>query len=237
METEITMETVLSVFKNMADAKKMKEIKAAVVALLTPADVLLNDNQTEIEQRVEELIKEDKKLGEESLLTYSKGTYKKRKKVQLPGDGLPTEYIGIAGECAVMSELMFHGYNANRMMIDEGVDIIAVKDNLYFYIQVKTTVVKNGRIYCQIPIYNFDRYVATQMRYVIVARYDDKGKERNMFFVFSPQDIDKGVFGQYIKRGQGNINIKIRFSERSGMPYLYDTKESDISWHMNNFRL
>lgn len=48
---------------------------------------------------------------------------------------IDTNYIGKAGECAVLSELMFRGYNANVMLIDEGIDIIAEKNNVYYYIQ------------------------------------------------------------------------------------------------------
>ena len=238
MEHEITMDMILSTFKNYSDSKKLRDIKAAIVSMCTPPDQLINEHQSEIEEQIERLIKEDKNLENESALVYSKGGYyKKRKNITPPGDGLSSDYIGIAGECAVMSELIFHGYNANRMMIDEGVDIIAVKDNLYFYIQVKTTVVKNGRIYCQIPKNRFDQYISNQIRYIIVARYKVKDKDRNMFFVFNSQDIDKGVYGRYIKRGEDSISIKIRFNEKSGIPYLYDDKESDVSWHMNNFNL
>lgn len=242
MEHEITMDMILSTFKNYSDSKKLRDIKAAIVSMCTPPDQLINEHQSEIEEQVERLIKEDKTLGTESLLVYSKGgNYKKRKNVSPPGDtdipSIPSEYIGIAGETAVMSELMFHGYNANRMMIDEGVDIIAVKNNLYFYIQVKTTIIKNGRIYCQIPRNRFDQYISNQIRYIIVARYKDKGKERNMFFMFNSQDIEKGTYGRYIKQSEESINIKIKFNEKSGCPYLYDEKESDVSWHMNNFKL
>lgn len=240
-DINVTMEMILSVFKNYSDGKKLKDIKAAIVGLLTPSDQIINPNQVEIEKQVENLIKEDKKLESESELIYSSkgGIYKKRKKRigPFPPNSLPSEYVGIAGECAVMSELLFNGYNANRMMVDEGVDIIAVKNNLYFYIQVKTTIVKDGRVYCQIPIDRFDQYIAAQIRYIIVARYNDKGNEKNMFFTFNPQEISKGIHDRYIKQGENSVSIKIRFSEKSGNPYLYDEKECDISWNMNRFSL
>lgn len=244
MENDITIDIILSIFKNYSDKKRLKEIKNAVVNLFTPEGQLLCEHQPEIEKKVDDLIKIDRKLDKESFLVYSKGFYQKRKGKTLPGGGeevlssyLNTEYVGRAGECAVMSELMFRGYNANRMMIDEGIDIVAVKDNIYYYVQVKTVSIKNGRIYCQIGIERFDQYIGSQIRYVIVARYKNKECPTNMFFIFTPREIDKYIHDRCIKRGENSISIKIGFNERSGEPYLYDEKQIDVSYHMNRFDL
>lgn len=116
---EVTMDMILSVFKKSTDKKKMKDIKSSVNSLLKPEDLLASP---EIDDQVEQIIKDDKKMGDESWLTYSKGYYSKRKHRQAPGE-LPmqiSEYTGRGGECAVMSELLFNNYNVNRMMIDEG---------------------------------------------------------------------------------------------------------------------
>lgn len=248
MEKEVSMELILSVFKNNRDGKKMKEIKIDVLKLLSSNDngemtLFEFDDKTDmqdIEKNIEAIIKEEMKKEKESRLKYSNGKYYKRPAKTAPVD--PTKkpepvYIGTAGETAVMSELMFNGYNVNRMMIDDGVDIIAAKDNIYLYIQVKTTFVEDGRIYCQISDTSYDRYIQSQMRYVIVARYNDKGVDRNMFFVFNNQDIEKGIHDRYIKRGQNCISIKIKFHSLTNEPYLYDEKESGISYHLNNFKL
>ena len=234
----ITIETILSVFKNYNDKKKLKEIKDAVVATLTPSDVLINPEQAEIEKEVEALIKTDKKLGDESRLKYSKNKYSMRKPIAPPKEALQkTEYIGRAGECAVMSELIFRGYNANRMMIDEGVDVIAVKDNIYYYIQVKTTFLKNGKVQCQIDFDRFNQYRGAQIRYIIVARYMKNEEERNMFFVLTPEKIDDAIYLHCIKKTDKGVNIKIKFDERTGCPMLYDEKEMNLSPNMNRFEL
>lgn len=232
----VSIEDIVAVFKSYSDKKKLKEIKTAVNALLRPDDLLA---QPEIDDMVETLVKEDKKLGDESWLTYSKGYYAKRKKKQLAGD-IPmqiSEYTGRAGECAVMSELLFHNYNVNRMMIDEGVDLVAVKDNIYYYIQVKTVAVKEGKINAQISIENFDKFIGNQMRYVIVARCKDKANINNLFFTFTQQEISKGIYDRCIKRGERTVSIKIRFHERSGDPIMYDEKETSVKWNMNRFEL
>lgn len=242
MDSDITIDVILSVFKSFSDKKKLKDIKGEVVNLLKPQDQLIWERQPEIEKVVDDLIKADKKLDRESYLTYSKGFFQKRKGRKLPVDDdlvlrTPTEYLGRAGECAVMSELMFRGYNANRMMIDEGIDIVAVKDNIYYYVQVKTVSIKDGRIYCQIGMERFDQYIGAQIRYIIVARYKDRNLMRNMFFIFTPREIDKYIHDRCIKRGESTISIKIGFNERSGEPYLYDEKQTDVSYHMNRFDL
>lgn len=246
---EVTMDLILSVFKNKSDSKRLREIKTLVKERLASGSeelpIFNNEQIADIEKQVENLIKEDKKLGNESILKYldkgkDKGKYTQRPSKTPPPPGLPPSiYAGTAGEIAVMSELMFRGYNVNRMLIDEGVDIIAVKNNTYFYIQVKTTYIKDdGRIYCQISDDRYDQYIQSQMRYIIVVRYKDKkDEERNMFFVFNNQDIEKGIYERTIKRGQNCISIKIKFSEQSGEPYLYDERESNISYHLNRFKL
>ncbi|MBQ2979715.1 MAG: hypothetical protein IJE18_06365 [Bacteroidaceae bacterium] len=247
---EITIEQILSIFKNNKDGKKMKEIKAQVVELLLSEEngeltlYNLDENKaqqiSQIEKEIEQVVKEELKKDKESRLKYANGKYTKRPIKTVPPTPIHRPdpiYIGTAGETAVMSELMFNGYNVNRMMIDDGVDIVAAKDNIYFYVQVKTTFIENGRIYCQISDMSYDRYIQTQIRYVIVARYNDRGIDRNMFFVFNNQDIEKGIHDRYIKRGLNCISIKVKFHPITNEPFLYDEKESNISYHLNNFKL
>ncbi len=233
----ISMDTIVATFKNYSEKKRLKDIISSVMAVTFPDNIMACP---EIEDRIRLLVKEDQKRNEESWLTYSKGYYSKRKKKQGLGDSPMqiTEYTGRAGECAVMSELMFNHYNVNRMMIDEGVDIVAVKDNIYYYIQVKTVAVKDGRINAQVSIDNFDKYIGAQMRYIIVARTKDgQGTPKNVFFTFSQQEITKGIFDRCIKRGDKVVSIKIKFHERSGEPLLYDEKEVSAKWNMNRFDL
>lgn len=239
MESSITIQDILSVFRNTNERLRLKDIKTAVVKRLTPEGSLLNPAEEEIERQVEALVKQDKKLNDESELVYNTGYYKKRKKRPAPSDGdtLPSAYVGRAGECAVISELLFHGYNANHMMVDNGVDIVAVKDNIYYYVQVKTVNVKDGRIRVQIGKEKFDQYINNQMRYFIVARYKDGGTIKNMYFQFTPNFIDQAIYNQAIKRGDNNLSIKIRFNDKTGEPILYDTKEMPVGFYKDNFKL
>ena len=80
----------------------------------------LNPNYNETEQKVKEKIEQiiDE---EESLLTSE------------------SRYVGKAGEYRVVSELIFRGYNANIISVDDGIDIVATKNDKLFNIQVKTS--------------------------------------------------------------------------------------------------
>lgn len=239
-QSEITMDLIVSVFSKKTEEKTLSQIKDGVIDKLR-GDSLLIDGLDEKLRDIERLIKEDKKLGDESFLIYTpRKKYKQRPIKQVIGSDVlcqNNDYIGRAGELAVMSELVFNGYNANRMMIDEGIDIIAAKNNMYYYVQVKTVAARDGRIYAQIKKQRFDQYIDTNIRYYIVSRYKKGEDVKNIFFMFTSKDLDKYTYDKCIKRTNDNISIKIRFHERSGEPILYDEREANIGWHMNNFEL
>lgn len=149
-------------------------------------------------------------------------------------------FVGKAGECAVMSELLFRGYNVNQMMVDDGVDIVASMKNIFYYIQVKTTHTDlNNKIYSAIKTDRFDSQIGNQVRYIIVARCNISGIDTNLFFIFNNHDISRLVAQGYMNEGDSAINIKIRIDKnRENRPILYhDSKETDITFHMNRFEL
>jgi hypothetical protein len=149
-------------------------------------------------------------------------------------------YEGAAGEMAVISELLFREYNANRMTVDKGIDVVAVKDNVYRYIQVKTSYIRqDNKINWQIDKERFDVHITNQLRYVLIARYNDNKKvPRNMFFVLTSNDIDRGAKEGWIKEGDERISIKVKFHPQSGLPIFYDdNKEVNAEYYLNNFDL
>lgn len=247
LEIKITMDDILRVFKNAKEEKRPKDIKSSIIAMHNDEELFINPEvEAIVDKQVDDLLRADKKLDKSSYLIYNKGKYKKRNNrrpfldTDVPEENpINTDYTGRAGECAVMSELLFRGYNANHMMVDDGVDVIATKDNTYYYVQVKTASVRKGRIYCKIGLGSFDRYINTQIRYIIVARYKDKstGVDHNLFFKFTPDDIERFVYEKCILKGENGYNIKIKFNELNNDPILYDEKERGISWNMNKFDL
>ena len=238
----ITIEAIVTLFQKATDKKRVKQIKDELLHQQFPNDILVEPSiQDKLNKIVERLLKEDQKRGKESFLTKDKsGKYSKRKEHRLI-DGVSStigsSYIGKAGECAVISELMFRGYNANTMLLDEGIDIIATKDNIYYYIQVKTTYVKDGRLYVKIKKERFDKYIENQIRYVIVGRYGKEGDLRNIFFVFDPNTIERFArYEQCINESEDALNIKIEFEPRTGKYFMYDNnKRADVSYYINKF--
>lgn len=242
MERTITIENIVALFVKSTDKKKMKDIKSELIQSLYPEQLIIDPIiQNEIDKTVERVIRDDSRNGNESYLIRDRnGKYGKRRNRRTPTIDveldIDSNYIGKAGECAVVSELMFRGYNANTMLLDEGIDIIATKNNIYYYIHVKTTQIKNGRLYVKIKKERFDKYIENQIRYVVVGRYEENNSFRNIFFVFDPQTIDRlARYEHCINESESALNIKIEFEPRTGKYYMYDDKRIDVSYYIDKF--
>ncbi len=139
-----------------------------------------------------------------------------------------TNYFGKAGEYAVMSELLFMNFNANNMSVDDGIDIIASKDNNFYFIQVKTVTLKSNRTArAGIKQKNFDKFINQQIRYVIAVKCNNEMR----FFTLSNEHI-RLLYGWgaiHISDKTGDISIKIRYDEATGKPVFYDEKEIDAT--------
>lgn len=148
-----------------------------------------------------------------------------------------TNYIGKAGECAVMSELLFRGYNVNSMLVDEGVDIVASKDNIFYYVQVKTTVMnERNTIHASINQVRFSEFLGSQIRYVVVGHCEINGVATNLMFVFNEQDIQRFVHENALKVSNNSLHIKIKFDEDTNKPLIYDGKISlPIDFYLDKF--
>lgn len=240
-QKELTIQDIVAVFKNTREKKTSAQIKYAVIAATTPAGDLINPYENEYQKQVSDLLRADQKLGNQSELKYANGKYQKRGNVPPPPPAASSIYLGTAGEYAVMSELLFNGYNVNRMVIDDGIDIVATKNNQYYYIQVKTTVMEQGKNPgWQIDINSYNRYNMAGVKYIFVLRcggrkQDVNNIDRNMYFVMDQNQIALGIANGYIKQGLGCISIKIKFNIKTGEPILYDKIESPANFYLNNF--
>ena len=105
-------------------------------------------------------------------------------------DTMRAQRIGAAGEHRVMSELLFRGYGAERVTIDDGVDIWAEKDGCQFYVQVKTVTGKNGRYITTIGKKPFAKKRNLHMYYAFVLRDVDN---RLDFVILSSKDVRKRI--------------------------------------------
>lgn len=151
---------------------------------------------------------------------YDEGESNKRK---------DTNFFGKAGEYAVMSELLFREYNANNMAVDEGIDIVASKDNNFYFIQVKTVTLKpNRKVQATIKQKNFDKFINQQIRYVIAVKCEKEIR----FFTLSNDTISYLHHCKAVKVSQstGDISIKIKYDDATGESFFYDEKEMNASF-------
>lgn len=250
---EITINDILeNIIKTYAIKKKRKDI-ISYYAQKFEVGLFGNENEegkfiteNEIAKRVEDVLKADKNSAD-PYLRYSSPYYsksrKKAKAINNPNTPIvDTNYMGKGGECVVMGELLFHGYNVNNMMVDEGIDLVASKNNVFYYIQVKTkNVEQQNRFYFQIKQERFDTFVGTQIRYILVARCSFNGEDRNLFFTFTNNDIQRLMYKKVIPQPGGDgksLSIKIEFDQRTGKAWMYNDKDRDeVTFNMNNFDL
>lgn len=120
------------------------------------------------------------------------------------------DFLGKAGEYAVMSELLFWGYNASIMAVDDGVDIVASKHNSFFHIQVKTASKQDsGKYYFSIRGSSFKRYSGSNVFYVFVMR----GDIGNEYIILPSVHIDFFLKAHALPDSQ-NLSITISTNAR-----------------------
>jgi hypothetical protein len=83
--------------------------------------------------------------------------------------------MGRAGEHLVVSELLFRGYNASIMTVDEGIDITAIKGDKLFNIQAKISKEnKFNKHVNTIIISSFESHQSHNTYYIFVLRKHNK---------------------------------------------------------------
>lgn len=192
---------------------KLKESKSPFIRA-KPGYFTLNPAYTQEEEKKaeqEELIKEetDKTLNEEQI---------------------STQYIGKAGEHLVVSELLFRGYNASIMSVDEGLDIVATKDERLFNIQVKTSTENKFDLHLSdIRISSFEKHNRNNTYYIFVL----KGKHTN-FLILPYHEIQKNIDQENILVINKNTRYRVNMRMRDGRLYL-GNKDNDASYYLNNW--
>lgn len=163
------------------------------------------------------------------------GVYKikqKRKKsspAKLPK--VSVNYTGKAGEYGLLSELLFRGYNASIMTVDEGIDVVASKGNKYFHIQVKTANVnQSGKYQFTIPANSYKSNDASTTFYVLITRRDINSFWRSDYIILSSSDIARFIATEIIKEGK-QYTLLVRYE---GNKCILNRNE-DVTYYMNNF--
>ncbi len=141
-------------------------------------------------------------------------------------------YIGKAGEHAVLSELLFRGYNAALMSVDVGVDIVATKDNETFNIQIKTRNIskKHDAFHFNLRIASFERHNAGRTFYVFILRENSKLD----YLILPLHQVEKSIDEEFIHVvGKGKL-YRITIKKRDEKVYL-GRQENDVSYYLNHW--
>lgn len=142
-------------------------------------------------------------------------------------DPMYAQKMGAAGEHRVMSELLLRGYGAERVTIDDGVDIWAEKDGCQFYMQVKTVTGKNSKYISTIRKKSFAKKRNLQMYYVFVLRDIDN---RLDFVTLSSKDIRKRISNGDMTENKAGYQAS--FSKKGDKVFL---GQHDVTQYRNDW--
>jgi len=168
---------------------------------------------------------------------YKRGVYRlKRKPVVNPvptiAPKVSSQYTGKAGETAVISELLFYGFNASGMAVDDGIDVIAGKNNRFFHIQVKTANISDSRAFgFSIKKSSFVAKDSSQTFYIFVMRESDSCRYYNDYLILPSSQVRQLVEVGVIKDGQ-NLSVRIQQDKRGR--YQLNAKQ-DVTISVNTF--
>jgi hypothetical protein len=143
-------------------------------------------------------------------------------------------YIGRAGECAVLSELLFRGYNGALMSVDTGIDILATKDSEVFNIQVKTRNVNKryNTFDFNLRIVSFERHNTGRTFYIFVLR--EKGKLD--YLILPLNEVEKAIQQEFVNIvGKGKL-YRITIKRRENKIYL-GRKENEMTYYLNRWEI
>ena len=165
---------------------------------------------------------------------FAKGTFRLRpqRAFDLMPAELPkvtTQFTGAAGEFAVLSELLFRGFNASKMTVDDGIDVVASKNEKYFHIQVKTANYSEGRPF-QASIRQGAFKLSSNVFYIVVLRQATAVGFVNKYAIFPSSDIRRFISQGILKDGPA-ISLRISIERTK---YLLAGKV-DISHQINDF--
>jgi len=202
---ENTMNAQLSV-----DIKSKKEKSAFIRS--KPGVFSLNSIISQIEEEKE---KQDEEVREEE-----------------QKESISTQYIGKAGEHLVASELLFRGFNASIMSVDEGMDIVATKDNSLYNIQVKTSNLNKYNYYVfDLRISSFEKHNKSNTFYIFILKGD-----KTEFLILPYFEILKNVSQKNILAINKDTRYRLNIRVRDDKLYL-GNKENEMSYYMNNWDL
>lgn len=129
-----------------------------------------------------------------------------------------------------MSELLFWEYNVSSMIVDDGIDIVASKENKFFYIQVKTSSCQDGIWRFSISRSSFDRYHSGTVYYVFVLRK----QMSNQFIIIPSTQLNFYIKSDIISDNSKTISVNITYDDKRKIYLLNNTE--NITAYKGSFR-
>jgi hypothetical protein len=165
---------------------------------------------------------------------FSKVTKPQRVRIEPdPIDSSGNNFFGKAGEYAIFSEMLFRGYNASIMTVDEGIDIIASKQNRFFYIQVKTSKDTNGTFMFTIKKTSFAANLNGGTFYILAARR--LLRDRHLCdYVILPSTNLQQMITKGVLTGLNSYTLKLTITDNG--QFLLN-KGEDVTHFVNRFSL
>ena len=141
-------------------------------------------------------------------------------------DKMYPQRIATASEYRVISELLLRGYDANKALIDDGVDVWATKDGRQFYIQVKTARGKSNTYIFTIKKKSFAKNRNLQTYYVFAML---NANELD-FVTLSFKDLSKKVS----TKREHTTNYTVYLSKKGDKVFL---GKHDVTEYINDWKL
>lgn len=170
------------------------------------------------------LIEKDTIKAEGKIAVSNKNEDIQEKPNFLGGKG---RYWGEAAEIHVTAELLYRGFQAANIPVDEGLDILAVKDNNTFYFQVKHKDISSYQA-IEITKSSFEKTARGNVYYVFVILSNDKRDFLIIPFHIVNDWIREGI-AEATEKGY-LIYIKVRDNK-------YYLKEKELDYYLNNWDL
>lgn len=190
---------------------KFKKEKSAFIRM-KPGIFALNPNYTPEEEKKEENLE----LAE----AEEQETETKR-----------SQFIGRAGEHLVISKLLFQEYNANLTSVDDGIDVVATKNDRIYNIQVKTANEKYGKYVAGMNIISYQKHNVSNTFYILVLR----GKNEN-FLILPYVEMQKNIDQKNILVVNHGKKYRVNVTRKDDKFYLGNLK-NDATYFLNNWNL
>jgi hypothetical protein len=143
-----------------------------------------------------------------------------------------SQYTGKAGESAVISELLFYGFNASAMAVDDGIDVVASKESKYFHIQVKTSNSSDQGVFgFTIKKSSFVAKDSFQTFYILVIRDKDKHRYINDYVILTSHQIRQLVEVGVVADG-ASFSLRVHRDARGR--FILNGKQ-DVTISVNTF--